>query len=197
MAHDVWRLGLSSWIIQDGNYGDFSVSEQVELAVEFGPTATPLPTASRTKAAVLIGESRYKIDAQVVFVAEDVWVLDFGILAFQEAKPPEEFAVGDWVNAEIYLGVDPFFYFERLHALPGMPPLIYTWVLREIDLDTTPWLEARNALGQKVLSRDETKRACKSVSATRAWDDDAGHAEYVLTCERLDIAPKTESATAT
>ena len=30
-----WTLGLESWIIQDGNYGDFSTGQEVELAAEY------------------------------------------------------------------------------------------------------------------------------------------------------------------
>ena len=32
---DEWLIGLSAWIIQDGNYGDFSVGQRAEFALEF------------------------------------------------------------------------------------------------------------------------------------------------------------------
>ena len=31
-----WVLGLSSWIIQDGNYGDITTGDRLDAAVEFG-----------------------------------------------------------------------------------------------------------------------------------------------------------------
>jgi hypothetical protein len=45
--------------------------------------------------------------------------------------------------------------------------------------------------------RDETKRNLVEVSATNAWDDDDGNAEYVFDCRRLDVPPKRTSVTAT
>jgi hypothetical protein len=50
------------------------------------------------------------------------------------------------------LGVDPFFYFEQLHALAGMPPLIYTWRIDEISRQAAPFVEVGN-----MLIRDPTK----------------------------------------
>ena len=32
-------IGLSAWIIQDGNYGDFRVGQQARFALEFHPQA--------------------------------------------------------------------------------------------------------------------------------------------------------------
>jgi len=34
---ELLSLNLNSWIIQDGNYGDFSVGDSGALAVEFYP----------------------------------------------------------------------------------------------------------------------------------------------------------------
>ena len=31
-----WRIGLSPWVIQDGNYGDFRVGRRIDMAVECG-----------------------------------------------------------------------------------------------------------------------------------------------------------------
>ena len=30
-----WKIGLSAWIVQDGNYGDFRRHERAEFALEF------------------------------------------------------------------------------------------------------------------------------------------------------------------
>ena len=106
-------------------------------------------------------------------------------------------SVGKFVNAEIYLGIDPFFYFERLNALSGMRPLIYSWKINSIRQQTAPFVETRKLSGQKILVRDETKLGYKILDKTDAWKDDEGHGEYILNCVRFDVAPKFTSVTAT
>jgi len=105
---------------------------------------------------------------------------------------PQGLSRGDFVKGGISLGVDPFFYFEMLHALPGMPPLIYSWRINSIRIQTAPFIKKGN-----IFSRDEDKLGYKAIERTNAWKDDNGSGEYLLTCARLDIPPKFRSATAT
>ena len=105
-------------------------------------------------------------------------------------------SVGKFVTAEIYLGIDPFFYFERLCKFSGMRPLIYSWKINSIRQQTAPFIETRNPSGQKLLVRDEAKLGYKKLEKTDAWKDDDGHGEYILNCIRFDVAPKFESVTA-
>ena len=109
-----WEVGLSSWIIQDGNYGDFESAQRAEFALEFF-AKTFQKSGVRRKSAKNLGAANYEICGEVIYRAPEVWVLDFGIRAFSEVKPPEGIEVGDFVAANIYLGIDPFFYFEYLH----------------------------------------------------------------------------------
>ena len=53
-------------------------------------------------------------------------------------------APGVAVSGELYLGVDPYFYFERLFRTPGMPPLIYEWQIEGIAI------ELRRSLNQLI-----------------------------------------------
>ena len=92
----------------------------------------------------------------------------------------------------MHLGVDPFDYFESLHELPDFPPLIYTWRIERIELNTTPWLESSS----RVIVRDATRQSWLEVAETHAWEDDGGYASYLLDCVRLDVLPKTTSRTA-
>jgi hypothetical protein len=34
-SQNEWQIGLSSWIIQDGNYGDFETGQVLGFALEF------------------------------------------------------------------------------------------------------------------------------------------------------------------
>lgn len=137
-----------------------------------------------------IDAAKYEIVGEVVFLTDTVWILDFGVCAFRESKPPLGINVGSFVTAEIYLGIDPFFYCEYLYGLQGMPPLIFTWKIKAIGQQTAPFIESRKPSGQKLLIRDERKLGHKTITKTDAWNDDGGHAEYILTCELLQAPPK-------
>jgi len=191
-----WEIGLSSWIIQDGNYDNFETGQVAEFALEFY-SKTFQPSNTKQKSFKRLGAAKYEITGEVIYLTPEVWVLDFGICAFQESKPPEGINVGSFVAAEIYLGIDPFFYFERLYTLPKMSPLIYSWKINSIGQQTAPFIETREPSGQKVLIRDENKLGYRTIAKTDAWKDDGGSAEYVLTCTRLNVPPKFENATAT
>jgi len=195
-AQNEWEVGLSSWIIQDGNYDNFETGQVAEFALEFY-SQTYRERDARLKSSKSLGAAKYEIIGEVIYLTDEVWVLDFGICAFQESKPPKGINVGSFVTAEIYLGIDPFFYFERLYTLPKIPALIYSWKISSIGQQTAPFIEIREPSGQKVLIRDEKKLGYKIIGKTDAWKDDDGRAEYVFTCTRLDVPPKFESATAT
>jgi len=195
-AQQDWEIGLSSWIIQDGNYGDFATGQIAEFALEFY-SEDYRQTELRTKLCTKLGAAKYAIIGEVTYLNDEVWVLDFGIRAFQEAKAPEGVRLGGFLAAEIYLGIDPFFYFERLFKLPKIPALIYTWKINSIGQQTAPFIETSEPSGRKVLARDEKKLGYKTVLKTDAWQDDGGHSDYVLTCGLQSVPPKLESATAT
>lgn len=195
-APHAWEVGLSAWIIQDGNYDNFASGQVAEFALEFY-SQNYRQSDVHSKSAKCLGAAKYEITGEVVYLTDEVCVLDFGICAFQESKPPEGISVRCFVTAEIYLGIDPFFYVERLYTLPEIPALIYSWKIDSIGQQTAPFIETREPSGQKVLIRDENKFGYKPVSKTDAWKDDTGNAEYVLTCALLPVPPKFESATAT
>src|SRR6185437_6323559 len=101
-----WDIGLSSWIVQDGNYDDFETGQVVDFALEFYSKAIRADE-TKQKSAKYLGRAMYSITGKIIYLTPDVWVLDFGIRVFQESKPPEGFVVGSFVAAEIYLGIDP------------------------------------------------------------------------------------------
>jgi hypothetical protein len=182
---DKLSIAVDSWIIQDGNYADFAVGDKAEFALEFAGS-TLRPSASKETPARHLGHGVYEVCAQVLFVDASVWVIDFGLCAFWESKPPEHAKPGTWVEGELLVGIDPFFYMEYLHKLPGMPNLFYNWTVASIMRNDTPWLVEVNAYGGKMLSRDQTNEAWANVPRTDAWNDDEGRSSYVLTVERRD-----------
>src|SRR5512134_2690860 len=105
-------VDLSSWIIQDGNYPDFERGRQTSFALEFhAPQALSVcddntrPRLSAIKTSDL-GTQVYEVAGRIVHIADDWWVVDFGILAFREEKPPfGDVMLGSCVRGEISLAV--------------------------------------------------------------------------------------------
>ncbi|NTX29928.1 hypothetical protein HT746_22885 [Burkholderia pyrrocinia] len=178
--------GLDSWIIQDGNYGDFQVGESCRLALAFNGTALR-PSAARVMRCEPVRGSFCNVVARIVFSAPKVWVVDFGVKAYCEARPPRFANVGDWVEGEIWVGVDPFFYMDRLHRMPGMPDLFIDWHVTRIRLETTPWVEETSG-GQTRLRRDVEHEAWVDKNATDAGRDDEGRGHYLLSLSKATPA---------
>jgi hypothetical protein len=174
-------IGVDSWIIQDGNYGDFTVGDTVKFALEFSGEKL-VSSAAGERSAQLLHTSVYRVRAEVVFVHPTVWVIDFGVRAYCEAEPPKSVMVGSWVEGEIFVGIDPFFYTESLRKIPEMPNLYYKWNVEGISRNDTPWLSNANERGGITLSRDVARVQWTEVDRTSAWDDDGGRPTYVLRC---------------
>lgn len=177
---DSLNIGLDSWIIQDGNYPDFVTGQKTQFALEFYPHSLNM-SESKTPSVTHLKASRYQVCAQVAYVGDRVWVLDMGFLAYQHTQPPEYARKGRWVEGEVYIGIDPFMYFENLKNLRGMPDLTYNFRVEQILLETTPWLKE-----QEIFVRDEQNESYKEIAETDAWNDDGGHAGYILKCVFID-----------
>jgi len=181
---EILHVGIDSWIIQDGNYSDFRVGEAAKFALEFYPQSIEASHERQVSRDHLFG-SRYRVCCKVIYTAKNVWVVDFGFMAYQNQPPPRVASKSKWLQAEIYVGIDPFFYFEELHALPNMPSLKYDFRIREILVETTPWLTSKDGQERTILTRDESRRSFTPVAETNAWGDDQGHAHYILECEPI------------
>ena len=178
-------VGLSSWIIKDGNYGDFNRGDRTAFALEFyASTALAEINPGHAPAPSLIhaGGAQYRTAAQVVHVADDWWVINAGTLLFREERPPRTVRRGTWLGGEIYIGVDPFFYFERLASQADAPPLIYDWMIEKIEIQTAPFIEIR----PRMMQRDPERLEWREIESTNAWNADGGQAEYILHCQRID-----------
>jgi hypothetical protein len=172
-------IGLSSWIIQDGNYGDFAAGEERAFALEFyasKPLVRVEPGDNSVPNYVHTGNAEYSVTGRCVHIEADWWVLDFGMLAYTHYPPPTTCASGDLVQGSIHLGIDPFFYFEDLSRRPGAPPLIFDWTVRRIEIQTASLIQATG----RVYERDPTRLGWREITETNAWKDDGGHAEYIL-----------------
>lgn len=179
------NIGIDSWIIQDGNYSDFTVGQETQFAIEFYPLSLQSSVCS-SPVAVNVEMNRYKVCGQVTYLSQDAWAIDIGFFVYQESQPPEFVMNNSWIEGEIYLGIDPFMYFESLKKRSDMPFLTYSFKIGQIFLETTPWITTLdNALGREILVRDKEKESFKEVTKTSAWNDDNGNASYVMRCFQL------------
>jgi hypothetical protein len=179
-------VGLGSWIIQDGNYGDFKRGDRKAFALEFWASAeldkvksevAPIPSLETSWGAI------HKALGKVVHMTDEWWAIDVGILIYTDAQePPKDVGLGDWVSGEINVGIDPFMYFERLARHADAPALIYDWKIEKIEMETSPFIKRRPWLVPIDLSRPELME----IETTNAWVDDGGLANYILHCRRLD-----------
>jgi hypothetical protein len=179
---EVLTIALDSWIIQDGNYGEFQTGDVTTFAVEFWTHDRALELAGSDLAEPAIyhiADATYKICAPIVYVAPDWWVIDIGIPVYQNQVPPAGAIQGQWLQGDISLRIDPFFYFERLSQSPGSPPLIFEWMVDAIDMQSAPFVEATPG----IEARDPTRLGWKRIAQTNAWHDDNGRAEYLLHCK--------------
>ncbi len=186
---DRFHIGLSSWIIQDGNYPDFEVGRDYEFALEFGLSEVCTATSSKSNSLRHIEGSEYDFNGKLVFVREDVAVLDVGVLCFKERPHKKIGEEGQSLSGQIYLGVDPFFYKESLCDIPDIPALSYSWTLEEILFETTPWRMTLQDGRRFYERRDDVPRTYRALRKTDARNDDSGAAHYVLVCARKGSDP--------
>lgn len=178
------HIGVSSWIIQDGNYGDFTVDRHEAFALEYWSRDGLRTAPDGPLTAQHLGGARYQVRARVIFLCEDACVIDTGAFVAYGDGAPTDARAGASIAGELYLGIDPFTYTEQLCAIPGMPPLAYRWRVRAIQLETTPWVERRQDNGALIRERADGAASFTTVSTTNAWHDDGGNAHYVMTCTR-------------
>ena len=175
------HVGLQSWIIQDGNYPDFRSGQEATFALEFVPTLEPVADPGDPRLQHQQG-GLYSARGRVVFADPAAWVCDFGVLAYRSDDCPPWATAGASVAGEIYLGIDPFDYVERLHKLPNMPALAYRFSIARIWLETTPWVQETDHYGHQFRRRKDGPPSFQEIAATDAWTDDDTLAHYLLEC---------------
>lgn len=178
----VLSIGLSAWIIQDGNYGDFSVGDEARFALEFRMVSLAMPRDTEPNLRLVRG-AEYDFDGRVVLSVPEFAVLDAGILAFRDGAPNPQMSTGSRVSGRLYLGIDPFFWFETHAHRVGVPNLLHRWIVRGIQVETTPWTD--DPTGRYSRVRKDGAVSFTPVSKTDAWTDDDGNAHYILIVERL------------
>jgi len=178
---DDYLIRLASWIIQDGNYGEFTVGEQRAFALEFWPVAQGFEPIEGTPSLTRIGSEYEVVGSTQWWGNRQAVALHFGLSAYAEKPAALVPPAASQVRGLVQLGVDPFPYLERLSGMPGAPPLIYDWHVSGLYLQTGPWIEE----APRFFTRDESATGWHAVPATNSWTDDDGRALYLLRARPL------------
>ena len=191
-----WNIGFSSWILNDGNYPVFYPEEQVEFACWFYADEFK-SSESSSKSANLLGGAQYCVNAEVVYIDSEIFVIDFGILAYtslvtENALLPgndktgrfriaydfqKSLKPGHMISAKLYLGIDYYPYFERHCDNLLVPPMIYKWHLNKIEADFRKLVQ----LEGRVYGYTEPEPDWQTVDSTYVG---GGIVEFLLHCTR-------------
>lgn len=199
-----WSIGLELWIIGDGNYKHFQRGQIGDFALQFYPRSIRI-TQEKIKSAILIEDDIYRAVAEVVFHSEKTWILDFGLCAFdvynlhnfRDEINSSTVSIGDFLEIEFSLGLDPFYYFEQLHKVPGIPPIIYEWRIDSITAQTGFMIKDENNNwrwpDRENCSYSEVEKTDGPLLDEKRRNFDSPVKQcltYILNCTQIDEKPK-------
>ena len=181
-----WEIGLDSYMIKD-TLSEFYTGQIVEFALEAQSEDEKAVTGQSLKTFKHIKLGLYDFDAEIIYLKDGLGVFDFGIRA--STRFDTDTPIGTKIQGHTHLFVD-WEYWSLKNSYPNLPPMVYTWRIESINIQTGPYIVTYNSVGGKSISRDETKIGYRPVERTNAWEDDDGNAFYFLNCTLLDINPK-------
>jgi hypothetical protein len=177
-------VGFSSWLILDGRYPELRVGQILRAALEFQPLQASETAAASPSYSRLLGAT-YRVNALIVFTTDHpTFVIDCVFLAYTAATLPQWASTGQWIAADISLGIDHRIHVEH-YDVEGIPKLHYDLWVHSIQLETTPRISSISASGYNTITRDYSQRSYRSIEKTDARNDDCGFADYILEVEIL------------
>lgn len=179
-------IGVDAYMIQD-SLNDFYVGQIEEFAVAAPTETEEIVSGKSLKTIKPFDLALYEFDAEVICLNKNLGVIDFGVKA--TTRLAIETPLGTRIQGQTSLFVD-WEYPPSKNLYPGLPPMVYTWKIESINIQTGPYIVTYNSVGGKSIRRDETKIGYRPVERTNAWEDDDKNAFYLLNCTLLDINPK-------
>jgi hypothetical protein len=187
------KLALDPWIVQDGNYSDFTVATTIQFALEFHPRVYVVSEVKQ-KSFSHVDRNTYRVYGEITFadenIDEEVWILDFGVSAYCQSPDLRGLVKGMYVEAEIDLGIDHYAYMEFLNKRQGIPPIIYDWEINQIEKYTASYLSKKDEYGRALFYPDESKWKSEVVSFTDCWSESREYSLWYLMSCRQKSSPK-------
>ncbi|OPZ86635.1 MAG: hypothetical protein BWY76_00858 [bacterium ADurb.Bin429] len=133
MVNTCFYIGLHGWVLFDNIYSGFQSGQIASFALKYSHFLLQSSRNTDICYKYITGMS-YDVIAKTTFTYEDVWVIDFGLTAYDTNRfvPPEWVGNDSYVSGVITLQVDPFYYSDIISRLPGAPPLIYSWEIHKV-----------------------------------------------------------------
>jgi hypothetical protein len=156
-----WNLHYWQWMIGDGE-PDRSVGDVFKwFAVEFWSENVLTKTSERTRLATPTHDYRYRVVAEVLFVAEREVLIDFGLVAVGNPKALPEARQGDFVTGEISIGFP-----LAIDIAPDetLYKLGHQWRVNGISADLTPYVAAEE--NSRYHFRDISRISYRDVNST-------------------------------
>jgi hypothetical protein len=153
-------VDFSEWMVRDGRMPHLRRGDRLCCALGFqpsqiSPTADQVPTYSHKQ------DITCCLTGEIVFLTHQVYVVDFGLLAYSVTPPPQWATPGQWVRVKATVAVDPLIY--CIHDTPNIPALRQSFQICRIELEITPWRQIQDSAGRRHLVRDAAERSYKSV----------------------------------
>jgi len=195
-----WIVGVEPWLVDAGAYGVLHAGRTIDFALRWEPVALE-PAEAAAPRALALGEGVYQVEAKVVRVAEDVCVIDFGLLAYATGVP-DWLREGMTVRGDVALSIDPDTYRCRCFGDLGLPALIYPWRLDRIVLEHATRAPAPEHLrarwgNPEMMTNDPDLRTHSEIQVAN-WEKDRRPGEmsrYHLHCTLLSRIPREPDAT--
>jgi hypothetical protein len=156
-----WNLHCFRVVIGDGESPEIHVGDVFNWGISFWSDAALTRAVERTKAAVPLADSYYRVNAEVIYISHDpkqaACILDFGIKAISESDGilgvplPPGCQEGDYVTGEVRLD---------LPLCTAIHPhnLAHRWRVNRISADLTPFVDypgdASEVRYQEVVGTD-------------------------------------------
>ncbi len=187
------NVGLDAWMIQEGCYDNFCVGDQVDFVLEFFPRWMS-HSRPEVREVEHLGNCYYRLRARIVYRDDSLWIIDAGFRAFCFGQINPLIRRGNWIELEVYLGLDTKCgaYRDRIAEL--MAPYQVMSIRRDTAFRRMMQRQENQAIspGSRLVlvgaggaEQDHPMPPAAEVEATDAWDDDGGRAHYVLQCDPI------------
>jgi len=170
-----WSLSYPRYMIDDG-CTHVAAGQVLKWIVEFWTEGAIGFSAEKVRTASEVGDHKYRITGEVVYLSDTASVIDFGLRAISSRDIlPRNSKQGDFVSGEVRLGLP-----LCTEVIPEeiLASLEYEWEVETVLADLTPYVEVSGQSGGRVFYRDGSQPKYQEVKST-----DAVHAEaYILRC---------------
>ncbi len=192
---DSWQLWFDDTNAMDGPYDDVKLGQIVEFEIGFNAHSLE-PTTQTEKSTISLGNAEYMFVSEVSYITKHenfLCILDLGFKVGGGYRDLKDVSAGSYLIGQATLFVDDENYWYKLRDDPNYPPLVYTWQINRILLNTTPYIPVITPGGNKTQERDASRQSYLELDKTDVWEDGKKYGvfpSYVLHCTLLDIPPK-------